>query len=116
VETWVDGQLVGGLYFVAHRPHVFWRVDVLAPHRCVSKIALAALVAPAGPRGVPLIDCQQNTRHLASLGARRGAARGLCGPCGPHEGVRGPADWTYDESAWDLLESSLPGQHRICQP
>lgn len=34
-----------------------------------SKIALAALVAIARRGGVQLIDCQQNTRHLASLGA-----------------------------------------------
>jgi leucyl/phenylalanyl-tRNA--protein transferase len=34
-----------------------------------SKIALAALVAFARAHGLPWIDCQQNTRHLASLGA-----------------------------------------------
>jgi leucyl/phenylalanyl-tRNA--protein transferase len=35
-----------------------------------SKIALASLVAFAKANQVPWIDCQQNTRHLASLGAK----------------------------------------------
>jgi leucyl/phenylalanyl-tRNA--protein transferase len=34
-----------------------------------SKIALAALVAFAKAHQVTWIDCQQNTQHLASLGA-----------------------------------------------
>ena len=35
-----------------------------------SKVALAALVAICRAHGVAVIDCQQNTSHLASLGAR----------------------------------------------
>ena len=35
-----------------------------------SKIALAHLVRFLSNHGVPWIDCQQQTRHLASLGAR----------------------------------------------
>jgi leucyl/phenylalanyl-tRNA--protein transferase len=35
-----------------------------------SKIALAVLVHVMRNERVPVIDCQQNTRHLASLGAR----------------------------------------------
>jgi leucyl/phenylalanyl-tRNA--protein transferase len=34
-----------------------------------SKLALAALLGFCRAQGVELIDCQQNTRHLASLGA-----------------------------------------------
>jgi leucyl/phenylalanyl-tRNA--protein transferase len=34
-----------------------------------SKIALSALVAFCRHHQLPMIDCQQNTRHLASLGA-----------------------------------------------
>jgi leucyl/phenylalanyl-tRNA--protein transferase len=34
-----------------------------------SKIALASLVAFSRANGIALIDCQQNTAHLASLGA-----------------------------------------------
>jgi leucyl/phenylalanyl-tRNA--protein transferase len=48
VETWVDGQLVGGLYGVAHRPHVLRRVDVRPRHRRVQDRP-GALVASAAP-------------------------------------------------------------------
>jgi len=35
-----------------------------------SKVSLAALVTVLRSHAVPLIDCQQETDHLASLGAR----------------------------------------------
>ncbi len=68
VETWIDDTLVGGLYFVTLGKTVFGE----SMFHCVpdsSKIALAALVAMCREFGVTHIDCQQNTRHLASLGA-----------------------------------------------
>lgn len=68
VETWVDGQLVGGLYCVALGRAVFGE-SMFARTTDASKVALAALVALCRAQGVRLIDCQQNTRHLASLGA-----------------------------------------------
>lgn len=68
VETWVHGRLVGGLYCVALGRAVFGE-SMFAHATDASKIALAALVAIARRGGVGLIDCQQNTRHLASLGA-----------------------------------------------
>ncbi len=68
VETWVDGRLVGGLYCVAIGRMVFGE-SMFAPGTDASKIALAALVAACRAHGVALIDCQQNTGHLASLGA-----------------------------------------------
>ena len=69
VETWIDGQLVGGLYCVAIGQAVFGE-SMFTYATDASKIALAALVALCRHQGVELIDCQQNTRHLASLGAR----------------------------------------------
>lgn len=68
VETWIDGQLMGGLYCVALGRAVFGE-SMFARTRDASKIALAALVCFCRHQGVGLIDCQQNTRHLASLGA-----------------------------------------------
>lgn len=68
VETWVDGRLVGGLYCVALGRAVFGE-SMFAHATDASKIALAALVCLCRREGVELIDCQQNTRHLASLGA-----------------------------------------------
>ncbi|GAB4402851.1 MAG: leucyl/phenylalanyl-tRNA--protein transferase [Rhodoferax sp.] len=68
VETWIDNRLVGGLYCVVLGRMVFGESMF---HRTTdaSKIALAALVCMARHSGVSWIDCQQNTRHLASLGA-----------------------------------------------
>ncbi|NGR09201.1 leucyl/phenylalanyl-tRNA--protein transferase [bacterium SGD-2] len=69
VETWIDGELAGGLYGVCLGGFFFgesmfsWVPDS-------SKIALAYLVRFLGRHGVMHLDCQQNTRHLASLGAR----------------------------------------------
>jgi len=68
VETWWDGELVGGLYCVSLGRMVFG--ESMFSHRPnASKMALAALVACCERWQVPLIDCQQNTAHLASLGA-----------------------------------------------
>lgn len=69
VETWVNGQLVGGLYCVALGRAVFGE-SMFAHATDASKIALAALVCLCRREEVRLIDCQQNTGHLASLGAR----------------------------------------------
>ena len=68
VETWVDGVLVGGLYCVAVGKAVFGE-SMFARSADASKIALAALVALCRRNQIPMVDCQQNTRHLASLGA-----------------------------------------------
>jgi len=68
VETWVNGQLVGGLYCVALGKAVFGE-SMFSRASEASKIALAALVAFCRQQGVVQIDCQQNTPHLASLGA-----------------------------------------------
>ncbi len=68
IETWVQGQLVGGLYCVAIGNAVFGE-SMFAHATDASKIALSALVALCRHHGVTQIDCQQNTGHLASLGA-----------------------------------------------
>lgn len=68
VETWWDDELVGGLYCINQGRMVFG--ESMFSHRSdASKIALCALVACCLAWDVPAIDCQQNTSHLASLGA-----------------------------------------------
>ena len=69
VETWIDGQLVGGLYCVSIGDTLFGE-SMFARQTDASKIALAALVAFARAQNLAWIDCQQNTQHLASLGAK----------------------------------------------
>jgi len=69
VETWREGELVGGLYGVAIG-RMFFGESMFARESDASKVALAHLVAMLRARGFPLIDCQQQTGHLASFGAR----------------------------------------------
>jgi leucyl/phenylalanyl-tRNA---protein transferase len=101
-ETWVDDELVGGLYVVSIGRMVFGE-SMFSRQTDASKIALAALVAFCRAHGVAFIDCQQNTRHLASLGAHevprhtfeRILALGLGGGDVP--------DWSYHLRTWSFL-------------
>ncbi|MFM7697045.1 MAG: leucyl/phenylalanyl-tRNA--protein transferase [Limnohabitans sp.] len=69
IQAWVDGQLAGGLYCVSIGRAVFGE-SMFSNQTDGSKLALAALVALCRANHVPWIDCQQNTKHLASLGAK----------------------------------------------
>lgn len=68
VETWIDGKLAGGLYCVNLGGMVFGE-SMFAHQTDASKIALSGLVAFCRANAIAMIDCQQNTQHLASLGA-----------------------------------------------
>jgi leucyl/phenylalanyl-tRNA---protein transferase len=68
-ETWQGGELVGGLYGVAIG-RMFYGESMFSRATDASKVALVALVEELRRRGFPLIDCQQRTPLLASLGAR----------------------------------------------
>ncbi|MFN0163563.1 MAG: leucyl/phenylalanyl-tRNA--protein transferase [Burkholderiales bacterium] len=69
VETWIDGQLAGGLYGVAIG-RAFYGESMFAHATDASKIAFAHLAAFLAERACGIIDCQMNTIHLQSLGAR----------------------------------------------
>ena len=69
VETWLDDRLVGGLYGLAIGK-MFYGESMFSLTTDASKIALAHLVRFLEEQGFGLIDCQMNTAHLASLGAR----------------------------------------------
>jgi leucyl/phenylalanyl-tRNA--protein transferase len=49
---------------------MFFGESMFAHEADASKVALAHLVALLRARDCPLIDCQQETEHLASFGAR----------------------------------------------
>jgi len=103
VETWVDGQLVGGLYCVALGKAVFGE-SMFARTTDASKIALAALVAFCRHHGIDLIDCQQNTHHLASLGAHEIPREEFL-----HQITQArqqtPPDWRFDPLYWRDLHA-----------
>lgn len=67
-ELWLDNKLAGGVYGVSIGK-MFYGESMFSKDRDASKIALAWLVQFLHKNGVWLIDCQQETPHLASLGA-----------------------------------------------
>ncbi|VCU72184.1 Leucyl/phenylalanyl-tRNA--protein transferase [Pigmentiphaga humi] len=67
IETWMDGELAGGLYGVS-LGRMFYGESMFTRATDASKIALAYLVGFLRRHGVAMIDCQQDTRHLSSLG------------------------------------------------
>ena len=68
VEARVDGQLVGGLYGVAIGGF-FAGESMFSQVTNASKVALVALVRRLVERGYVLLDIQQTTPHLVSMGA-----------------------------------------------
>lgn len=67
-EARVEGQLVGGLYGVS-LGRVFYGESMFAKASDASKVAFATLVEWMRGWGVALVDCQQETAHLARFGA-----------------------------------------------
>jgi leucyl/phenylalanyl-tRNA---protein transferase len=68
-ETWQGDRLAGGLYGVAIG-RAFFGESMFSRETDASKVALVALVGELRARGCPMIDCQQRTPLLASMGAR----------------------------------------------
>ena len=106
VETWINGELAGGLYCVNLGTMVFGE-SMFSHQADASKIALAALVAFCRAKGVAMIDCQQNTGHLASLGAaeisRAAFADHLCS----NVNADTPA-WHFDSLYWQQILKATP--------
>lgn len=100
-EVWHHGQLVAGLYFVALGQAVFGE-SMFTTVSNGSKMALASLVSVCLRHGITAIDCQQNTRHLASLGAqeipRSDFLDGL-----QQARERPPIAWAEQTLYWDAL-------------
>ncbi|MCK0195466.1 leucyl/phenylalanyl-tRNA--protein transferase [Ancylobacter sp. 6x-1] len=68
VETWEDGELVGGLYGV-RLGRAFFGESMFHRARDASKVALVHLVARLKRGGFTLLDTQFVTEHLRSFGA-----------------------------------------------
>ncbi len=103
VETWIDGQLVGGLYFVAMGCAVFGE-SMFSGNSGASRIALAALVGLCRHHDIELIDCQQDTPHLALLGARAMARSDFCRHIRAARQREAPL-WEFRPVYWNHLDS-----------
>lgn len=68
VEVWQDGELVGGLYGVA-LGKIFFGESMFSTITNASKFGFISLVQVLKEKGFEMIDCQQKTNYLESLGA-----------------------------------------------
>lgn len=106
VETWIDGHLAGGLYCVSIGRAVFGE-SMFARKPDASKIALAALVCFCLRHGIAMIDCQQNTAHLASLGAHEIPRERFVSHVAHAHRMGAPA-WRFEPVYWNELLSARP--------
>lgn len=69
VETYMDGELVGGLYGMA-LGQAFYGESMFSRRTDASKIAFVHLARFLEQRDFRVLDCQMTTAHLASLGGQ----------------------------------------------
>ncbi len=68
VETWKEGELVGGLYGLS-LGKIFFGESMFSKKSNASKAAFITLANDLVNKEFLLIDCQQDTPHMRSLGA-----------------------------------------------
>lgn len=98
VEAWREGRLVGGLYGLSLGA-AFFGESMFAHEADASKVAFVALVRQLASWGIPLVDCQVYTEHLARFGAREWPRRDFLGAL--HAALDRPTrlgPWTFDEA------------------
>lgn len=101
VETWIDGELAGGLYCINLGAMVFGE-SMFSRQSDASKIALCALVAFCRAEHIPMIDCQQDTPHLASMGAAPMPRDAFCQHLKQTTPHRAPG-WQFQNVYWNYL-------------
>ncbi len=101
-ETWIDGELAGGLYGV-HVGRMFFGESMFTRRTDASKMALAALVCFCMHNDISVIDCQQQTDHLASLGGEPWPRAQFESHLRATVDLAPPTTWVYDEAMWQAL-------------
>lgn len=69
VEVWLKGELIGGLYGVSIG-HVFFGESMFSLEPNSSKYALTVLIGLMKINRIQILDCQMESSHLNSMGAR----------------------------------------------
>jgi len=103
IETWIDGELVGGLYGI-NLGRMFFGESMFMRRTDASKIALAALVCLCREHGITWIDCQQNTQHLASFGAAEMPRAAFEAHLAATTQQPAPANWHFHPAFWGHLD------------
>ncbi len=105
VETWYQGELVGGLYGIA-MGRFFFGESMFSLRTDASKVAFATLARQLQQWGYEWIDCQVATDHLISLGAQGVPREAFVHELKQHAGpaphlASPPAAWpTHPAIAW----------------
>jgi leucyl/phenylalanyl-tRNA--protein transferase len=95
-EAWREGKLVGGLYGVA-LGGVFFGESMFHRETDASKIAFVRLVRQLATWGFRLVDCQLETPHLESLGAKAVPRRRFLAELGEALALPDPSGpWRFD--------------------
>jgi leucyl/phenylalanyl-tRNA---protein transferase len=68
-ETWLNNELVGGLYGI-RLGNIFFGESMFSKKPNASKLAFINFIRQLQKENIALIDCQVYTKHLESLGAR----------------------------------------------
>lgn len=101
VETWIDGRLQAGLYGINLGRAMFGE-SMFTRIPDGSKLALAALVGFCLENNIEWIDCQQNTRHLAAMGAHEIERRTFTEWLEKVTGLTTPS-WQFNSVYWDRV-------------
>jgi leucyl/phenylalanyl-tRNA--protein transferase len=68
VETWSEGELVGGVYGIS-LGGAFFGESMFTQRRDASKVALVTLLEQLARWDFDFLDCQVHTEHVERLGA-----------------------------------------------
>lgn len=104
VESWYEGQLVGGLYGV-FLGKCFFGESMFSQKTDASKVAFVSLLEQMKIWNVDLIDCQVTSNHLISLGAHeiprkeflRRLKQAVQSPTTPKKWSFGAPEWVIRE-------------------
>ena len=91
IEVWNSGHLIGGLYGLCIG-RMFYGESMFSVAPEASKIALTALVDYLVLNNCRVIDCQQDTQHLTSMGGQTMARNEFVAVLDAHCAVEG-FDW-----------------------
>jgi leucyl/phenylalanyl-tRNA--protein transferase len=98
-ETWIDGELAGGLYGVVIGG-MFYGESMFHRSTDASKLAFVHLVRRLQQQGPGMIDCQMHTPHLQRFGAREIPRREFAARLAELVNLPYPAGkWCFDDPA-----------------
>ncbi len=103
VETWINGELAGGLYGVA-LGRMFYGESMFTRATDASKLALAHLARQLARWQFGMIDCQMSTPHLASLGAREMPRADFVRRLKVLVNCEPPPSWRFDDDLFNALD------------